>query len=114
MATDLQKSFEFIHSFEKEFNAPGDRVALEARLRGMGLMPNTEEYCRGALDRYAKFLLPNKGQKPKAGWPVCYSVETERKDEEMRKKIATSSILERIFNCMRNILFLTRRNDANS
>ena len=110
MATDLQRSFDFIHSFEKDFNAPDDRVALEARLVGMGMARSTEEYCRGALDRYERFMLPKKKDKDvKAGWHVCYTVDTEKvKEEEAKKNIG---ILRRIFNCLWNFLFFTRRSN---
>jgi hypothetical protein len=101
MATDLERSWEFIRSFEKDFNAPEDRHALEMRLLSMRLMPNTEAYCMGAIDRYERFMLPKKHKIPKpVGWPVCYTVSGDVKREEKN-----SSIIGRCFDRMWRYLF---------
>ena len=106
MATDLQQSWDFIRSFEKDFNKPDDRHALETRLLGMRLLPNTEMYCMGAIDRYERFELPKKHRIPKPdSWPVCYQVsgDAERRREKEEEK--HMSVIGRCFDRLWRFLF---------
>ena len=105
MKTDLQCSWEFIRSFERDFNKPEDRHALETRLLGMNLMPTTEVYCMGAIDRYERFMLHKKHRIPKqAGWPVSYEMsnDTITGRTDARERV---SVIFRCFNRIWMFLF---------